>query len=363
MIDESDPNCKLRAIRIYTGSNRWGEAEDWPRDGESISTQDFMGAGNLELHFGRVPRSVRGQLAERDAFLTAVLQVGFGLDGGGSAEEVIAAHEDQRSYEEPWYVTIVFERSAHLPERIATDDADTGRLWWDWVAAEPTFDRFAEEARRVIDAATVHLGSLVTPGCLDRQIDPKDQIVILREGRRLSTVPKMTGSATASLIKSVEKFPIEEISERFGRLDRSAQSEHQWLDRPIQWYTLSLLAEDRRRAFQTTWLALEILVNKGARRYRPDIGASLMVGDMKGEAVNELLGPEERASLVQRFAIVALKLSPETADEDLATFRIAKKGRDAVTHGEHDDADQLPIAETKNLCRRYIDLALENLVG
>lgn len=356
-----DPNCELRAIRIYSGRDRWGETEDWPDEFEPLRFEGFLGRGDLSLYFGRVPSLVRGQLDERDAFLSAVLQVGFGL-AEKSAEEIISTFESERRYEEPWYVTLVFDQPTALPEVSASEESDTGRIWWDWVAAEPAFDRFAEEARQVLDAATVHLGSLITPGCLDRRIDQKNLIVILREGKKLSTIPKITGSANASLVKAVSNFPTDAIQERFGRLGASVWSDHRWLDRPIQWYSLSLLAEDRRREFQTVWLALEILVNKAARRYRSEILEGLKVGDADGDTVVELLSSEERSSLVQRFAVMALKLSPETADEDLAEFRLAKKGRDAITHGVHDDPDQLPIAEARILCRRYIDLALADLV-
>jgi hypothetical protein len=254
-------------------------------------------------------------------------------------------------------VTIVFDRPAALPEQGESD-----RAWWDWVKAEPTFDKFAEEARQVIDLATVHLGTLIGQGCISQRVDRKDQIVVLREDKKLSTIPKFTGSAQASLVKPARDFPRDAIDERFGRLDDSAWPRHQWLNRTIHWYSLSLLAEDRRREFQTTWLALEILVNKGARQYRPEIVRALKVGDADGPAVIELLSTEERSSLAQRFAILSLRLSPDTADEDMAQFRRAKKGRDAVTHGEHDDPDQLPIADAKDLCRRYIALVLKDLL-
>lgn len=357
----ADRNCELRAIRIYSGRDRWGELEDWPDEPEPLRFEGFMGRGDLSLCFGRVPSVIQEQLAERDAFLAAVLQVGFGLAKKG-AEEIISTFESERRYEEPWYVTLVFDQPAMLPEGSASEGADTGRVWWDWVAAEPTFGRFTDEARQVLDAATVHLGSLITPGCLERRVDQKDLIVILREGKKLSTIPKIAGSADLTVIKAVSNFPADAIRKRFGKLRESVWSDHRWLDRPIQWYSLSLLAEDRRREFQTTWLALEILVNKAARKYRSEILEGLRVGAVEGDTVAELLSSEERSSLVQRFAVMALKLSPETADEDLAEFRLAKKGRDAVTHGEHDEPDQLPIGEARALCRKYVDLALADLI-
>ena len=354
----AEPNCDLRAIRVYAGSDSWGKKAEWPSNPDATRFENFMGRGDLDLYFGNVPPLIRDQLDERDAFLTAVLEVGFGI-GNRTAEEVIAAHESERSYEEPWYVTMVFDKPGTLVE----DKRDSDRVWWDWVASEPAFDTFAAEARQVLDAATVHLAPHIGSGCLNGRTDPKDQILILRNGKKLSTIPKFGGGSVKPVVTNqVDNFPLDAIRERFSKIGKRAWSGHLWLNRSIEWYSQSLVTEDKRREFQTSWLALEILVNKAAKKYRSEIIGTLKAGDTGGRAVEELVGDEKRSSLAQKFAIVSLKLSAATAEEDMAQFLIAKKGRDAVTHGEHDNPGELPIAETKQLCGRYIELALLDLL-
>ncbi len=362
---DQEPNCKLRAIRIYASSDRWGESEQWsPPDGPYLS-RDFPTPGSqIEVFFGPVPAEVTMQLRERDALLGAVMQKGW-LGAEESMEELVASlletERDQRVYDEPWYVSFVLDKPVYLQEDKA---ALSGRGWWERESAEAMIADFRQESKQVLDVAATHVSALIGRGCLDEETDDRDQVVLLREDKPLSVIPVFGASAAGTVVKGGAGFPSDDLRDRLGKLDATAWNNHRWLLRSLQWYTASLVAEDPWRRFQATWLALEILVDKAGSRYRKEVLEYLAYPESEAvSAVTELVGVLERASLTQKFAVIALALSPETADEDLAAFKRAKKGRNGVAHGDIANPDDLPTPDTRSLCWKYLDLVLPKLVS
>ena len=57
-------------------------------------------------------------------------------------------------------------------------------------------------------------------------------------------------------------------------------------------------------------------------------------------------------NLVQKFALVAAELSPDTAEADVATFKRLKGQRDEV-HSADLGGRQLPLDDLRQLLRRY----------
>ena len=79
-----------------------------------------------------------------------------------------------------------------------------------------------------------------------------------------------------------------------------------------------------------------------------------------GQSLGPLVPPLQRLTIAPRFAIVALGLSPSTAEADIAAFASVKKARDDLAHGQITDAAELPDSSALDLVRRYLHLALES---
>ena len=354
----NDPNANFRAIRIYCSDDGWGDEPQWSPLGEPFVATDFPRAGGrVEVAFGSVPEAVRKQLDEVEALRGALLQKLF-TKAGSSIEELISKATNRRTYDEQWYVTLTLDQPTNIPEDPA---AQSERLWWD-DSAEAARDKFRSESRQALDVVAAHVATIVGPSFLAKRTDERDVILLLGVGKPLSIVPIFSGTASASVTRGAEGFPAADLRDRLQTLDETAWLGHRWLLRSMQWFATSLTTDDPWRGFQTTWLALEILVHKAAQKYRRQALERLATQASQSlAAVTAIAGSEERASLVERFAIVALELSPDTADEDLPKFKRAKESRDGVSHGRIDDPGALPIADARDLTRRYIDLALRRM--
>lgn len=354
------PNATFRAIRIYSSDDSWGEGPQWSPPGNPFVAADFPHVGSrVEVSFGTVPDEVRDQLDEVEALRGAVLQKLF-MKTEMSIADLMAKATAKRSFEDPWHVTLTFDQPTSIPESIATS---SDRVWLD-EGAEAARDRFRSEARQALDVVAAHVATIIGPGFLARRIDEKDVIVLLGPDMPLSIIPAFSGSASASVSKGAEGFPAADLRKRLAALDRKAWNDHRWLQRSMQWFTTSLTTDDPWRSFQTTWLALEVLVHKAGQRYRQAVLGRLATGSSQSvDATTVIAGPDDRASLTARFAIVALELSPDTVDEDLPKFRRAKESRDGISHGTIDDPDDLPTADVRDLARRYINLVLRRVAA
>lgn len=352
------PNAIFRAIRIYSSDDSWGEGAQWSPPGNPFVAADFPDDGSrIEVSFGAVPDEVRDQLDEVEVLRGAVMQKLF-MKTAASIEDLMGKVTAKRPFEDPWHVTLTLDQPASIPESIASS---SDRVWLD-ESAEAARDHFRSEARQALDVVAAHVATIIGPGFLARRIDDKDVIVLLGPDMPLSIIPAFSGRASASVRKGAKGFPAVDLRKRLAALDRKAWNDHRWLQRSMQWFTTSLTTDDPWRRFQTTWLALEVLVHKAAQRYRQAVLERLATGSSQSvDATTVIAGSNDRASLTARFAIVALELSPDTVDEDLPKFKRAKEARDGVSHGTIDDPDDLPNTDAQDLARRYIDLVLHRV--
>lgn len=354
------PNATFRAIRIYSSDDSWGEGPQWSPPGNPFVATDFPSVGSrVEVSFGAVPDEARDQLDEVEALRAALMQKLF-MKTETPLADLMAKATVRRSFEDAWYVTLTLDQPTSIPENIATS---SDRVWLD-EGAEAARDQFRSEARQALDVVAAHVATIIGPGFLARRVDEKDVVVLLGPDMPLSIVPAFSGSASASVSKGAEGFPAADLRRRLAALDRKAWTDHRWLQRSMQWFTTSLSTDDPWRSFQTTWLALEVLVHKAGQRYREAVLERLATGSSQSvDATTVIAGPNDRASLTARFAIVALELSPNTVDDDLPKFGRAKEARDRVSHGTIDDPDDLPTADVRDLTRRYINLVLRRVAA
>lgn len=357
-------NATLRAIRIYASDSQWGKDSRWTPDDQPFEVRDFPAPGCLaSVSLGEVPTVVREQLHQRKALANAMAARFIGE--GDTLDQIVEAELKTvpvPAYDEhDWYVTLMFDCPSHIPEGPTTNPE---RAWWDYKSAEPVYAAFRKEAGQVLDVLAAHASGVIGQEFFENLVTDPDLLLILADARPLTFIPKVTGKATATVIKGIENFPAYDLDLRIRSLTAESWDEHAWLRRAVEWYVTSLSTTDRWRLFQASWLALEVLTHKLAARYRDGVLNQLTfpLHSSPSDALRELAWSKERAPLTAKFVVVALTLVPEDAVKDLQEFKVVKDARDALSHGSIADPDELPIAQLQQLVRKYIDVALQRLL-
>jgi hypothetical protein len=107
-------------------------------------------------------------------------------------------------------------------------------------------------------------------------------------------------------------------------------------------------------------LTLEILIHKVNKRLYSNVRDSFAFKLPDGELLvrlpmADLLGSEDRLSLLAKFCVMSLGLSPSTADADIRAFKNAKDARDRFSHGDIRDESDLPLHTVRDLSTRYLE--------
>jgi hypothetical protein len=118
---------------------------------------------------------------------------------------------------------------------------------------------------------------------------------------------------------------------------------------------------DRLRAFLASWNALEIFIGKSYDHYR-----RVDVTPRWRRLVNRFIprwaqrpGVRSTPPIADRFEILARALDAKGAKTDVSVFRLVKKHRDRLAHGQDVDESALPVQETRGLFRKYIALHVD----
>jgi hypothetical protein len=118
--------------------------------------------------------------------------------------------------------------------------------------------------------------------------------------------------------------------------------------------------DDLLRSFLAAWSAFEIFVNKVFATYETAFFDSV-AGPGDPEALRKYLARirevmKDKYRLLDKFAAISFQLSPDTANVDLETARVAKEVRDHLLHGEHADEASLPVKSIRDLASKYVRL-------
>lgn len=136
------------------------------------------------------------------------------------------------------------------------------------------------------------------------------------------------------------------------------------LQRVLDQFVQSLTEDkDEFRAFLAAWTALEIFINtmfkrtyercwfEKLRSVTPDSAQSYF------DTIQSVM--LQRHRLLDKFVVIASLLDPDTADADIAQFKILKKKRDDVFHGADDTDAAYPTDQTQQLLTKYLRLHLD----
>jgi hypothetical protein len=167
-----------------------------------------------------------------------------------------------------------------------------------------------------------------------------------------------TVAGRGTIAQSATQGNASTISARFAALASTATSQS------AQRLVARMAEEpsDKLRQFVFGWIALEIFVNQSfARHGRTVIDA--MANDGASGVGARLVKHGQHSvndgySLVGRFMIAAAALFPAASEEeqeaDLATFKMVKRTRDDLFHGEDVQEEALPVSELQRLQRALI---------
>lgn len=214
------------------------------------------------------------------------------------------------------------------------------------------------ESRPIVAATLAALASLAEPVC---GFNKAADFLELTKSDGTSVFSLSTTFGNAILATTIASPLLAEIPQRYD-LIRKASS----LVRVSRLIQQSLEQRtDRFRSFLAAWNALEILVNKTFPQYEDAFFAELSSGLGSGVAPGQTRAVyagrirtvmKDKYNVADRFALIASALSSATCDNDLQTFREAKKFRDKLSHGDDVLEGLLPADETRRLVQRYFTL-------
>jgi hypothetical protein len=117
---------------------------------------------------------------------------------------------------------------------------------------------------------------------------------------------------------------------------------------------------DRMRAWLLAWTALEMFIHTRFQTYKGDFdrhvrSASTMSDPLVDDHFKYVASVlEGKMTLLAKFRIIASRLCPQTAINDVKLFTELKKQRDHVTHGREVLDRDLRTPDIQTLCRRYL---------
>jgi hypothetical protein len=333
-----------------------------------LTFTDFPATGfTARVDFGALPDEVVD--AERGRRAIGRMMLTSGVFGGESPagtpderfEEAIGSIDPADLFGEyKWYVTIVVEKQIEQP-----DDEVAALAFASSRSMFEIADEAVAETRDALDLLAAIASAVVSERAFATVV-LEDRVHLLAAGRAPAGVPVMeAGAVGISMTSTLER--IEGRVRVLAELDPRQAAREEWLARAAHWRMQTLREADPWKRYQWAFVGLEILIHKLYARVRDDVASRLRLelpdGDFEaGLPIADLLWTPERAPLTARFAVAATALFPESALEDVQTFRTVKEARDRLSHGSLRSEDELPIASVVGLFGKYVEGAVKQFV-
>lgn len=355
----------LQAVRVYGSKSQYGSVP-WssPRDTPVIVDGYPSPTDSSLVLLGARPDDIFRAIELGYALGEAILRGTSGV----ARESFIRQKLEQENTSIPandeycWYVTIVIQRKIE----VAGDKlSDHEYIWVEPAAISEPVIGFRTDATPHLDQLAFFASTVVDPIFFETEV-VDNRVVVSAAGRRSFTLPRFS-APNITQYPAIRALDIEKLEQRLQSLASLPNNRRRALDTIKHWHLATLGEHDPWKQFSWSFLALEILTNMLANQlYDQVVNHQIIHASAAVEPntlpLGELIADKERLTLKQKFAIVALTLSPATAKTDVATFARVKAARDKVAHGELRDVTQLPLDAVRELLAKYLDAAIQFLL-
>jgi hypothetical protein len=358
---------KMQSVRAYGSNSQYGTEPSQNPLGEPVVVKDFPAQGEAtQVLLGESPRNIFEGHRRKMAVANIVLNMNFGRSITISEEHTFDnAIDDQLKNEvavpQPqaysWYVTILVEREIEIDNELVLQ----AKFPLANIPDTTKFREFQEYAEPYINHLAAIISTVTTPKYFEHVV--LDEVLFTGPSGIVTRLPQLsdfTMSGRMSVASPLESLDLTRLRALLSPERLRKYARNRWLESAEHWYVAMLNEPDHWKAFQYAFLSLEILTHKVSKKLLESVTDSFAFKKADGELVHEiptaeLLGDKNRLSLVAKFCIMALGLSPSNAATDVQTFKDAKQARDKFSHGEIRNERELPLNSTKELCSRYLE--------
>jgi hypothetical protein len=358
---------KMHSVRVYGSNSSYGQEANQNPIGGSIALNDFPSDGERsEVLLGEAPRLMFDAHRRKTALANTILNMTFGRSITITEEYTLedAIRDQLRNEiavppvkEYPWYVTISITRDIEVTaESIVGSELHLAN-----VPEETNFRQFREYAKPFVD----HIAAIASTvlGLEFFEYILFDEVLFTGDTGVVTRIPLMQDfkmSARGSVRRSIDSLDLSALTTLLSSKRLQLYAKNRWIERAVYWFTSGLNEPDHWKSFQYLFLSLEILTHKLHKQLLNVVSDSFAFKKPNGELLDgipmsDLLGKRERHSLVSKFSIVALGLSPETAEADVSSFKRIKTERDNLAHGDLRNERELSLHVLRDLCSRYFE--------
>ncbi len=324
---------------------------DVPIASSSSANMSAVLTSRLDRRWPQVDRNVAvaNTILNRMSFGT---DASLGFEGQVSLELETIQEERTRKYGRS-AVYLVVEFSGHA-DGVATEEHE----YADFVLSRDGPSKFAirrqhSESLNAIRVATALL--------LDSVLGVEavsDAVTFWRSDGKHVYSYRLTGSAQGFVSRQLDPSNLGASGDVFHAL----ATDH-WLDSVTRLLLASFEnSQDRLRSFLFGWTALEIFVNKVFKHHGVAFFAALALGDHPVISALSLKRvravTKDKYTLLDKFILIVLQLSPEEPNQDVDEFKQAKDRRDDLVHGQVIAESELPTETVQRLARKYLLLHL-----
>jgi len=371
-LDQQDDQIPLtaRVVRVYGTDDQFGKDPRTNPLEEPITLRDFPQRGDrAHAWLGAVPSEVADVEEERAAIGSAYMRQVFGGEENRPIGELV---EEARERSEPkfkqysWYVTLSVERATSLPSSAFNDQSSP--LWLDHGRGVDAAIKFARQFEDVFEVITSVIVLRLGGTSLEHRV-VDDHVHFFRGDGSALSLPEASLSGSLSVGRDIASLHLDDLATDLEGIASSGLPGLSWFSRAAHWHTAAQETRDTWQGFEFAFFALEVLIHKIEPRLREEAGDSLVfqpggeAEEVRGAAVRSLMwDPEHKQPLLAKFATVALCLTPESAEGDIALFADLNKRRGRLAHGQIKNADELPTSAAKGLTAKYLQLALRRFL-
>jgi len=360
---------KLKSVRIYGSKDYYGSEPRTTAEDQPILLDNYPKKGyRVELWLGdiskdilkayRVKRGIGRMMIERLA--------GLKVKDQNEINKLIESYMKEQGSEFKvekwnWYISLIIEQIVEIDDKFINDNK------YLWLESKKLIDlekAFYESTQIYHDRLATFVLCFIEPAffseiCLEG-------VFFDAEGKISFGFPKFTASAEVHVSKNMDSLRLIEFEEGLKAFSKVSDGSHKFIDKARHWYLSSLRESDPWKRFIFNFYALEILVHKLSSKYYNSVCHSFKLKSVKKskedkttKVISELVPKKERLDLVSKFAIMALRLSPNTAWNDLESFKTIKKARDNLSHGNIRNAEELPNQILFSLLKKYFDISVK----